>query len=286
MVATVEFLNELIDRFAAATLANRKTRGRKGAVVVLAPPDAADVMLAGDLHGNRVNFQKVLRAADLDRHPQRHLVLQEVIHGGPRYENGGCMSHLLLEDVAALKARYPDRVHFMLSNHELSECEGQQISKGKNPENFCFLMGLEHAYGPASLRIKQAYHEFIQTCPLGLKTKSGVWISHSLPDERMMQTFDPKVLLREPGHADFLPGGSAYSLVWGRPSDPKHVARFAKLVQATVMLNGHMPTPEGYSAPNEHQLIFDASGRECWVCCVPCGGRVTHADALSGLQKL
>ena len=62
-----------------ATELFRKTPGRSGSIISLV--DAADVMVVGDLHGNLSAFKKVLLSAALDRHPKRHLVLQELIHG-------------------------------------------------------------------------------------------------------------------------------------------------------------------------------------------------------------
>ena len=51
-------------------------------------------MVTGDLHGHRRNFNLIRRIAASDNIPERHLVLQEVCHGGPTYpQNGGCMSH-------------------------------------------------------------------------------------------------------------------------------------------------------------------------------------------------
>ena len=67
-------------------------------------------MVVGDLHGNLPAFKKVLLAAALDRHPGRHLVLQELIHGPLSYPgDGGDRSHQLLDVVAALKCQYPER---------------------------------------------------------------------------------------------------------------------------------------------------------------------------------
>ena len=103
MAVSIEFLHELVDRFEAAAKANRTTNGRRGSVVHLSEENADSVVLAGDLHGNRENYNKILKAARLDKFPKRHLVLQEVVHGGGQYPNGGCMSHMLLEDVAKLE---------------------------------------------------------------------------------------------------------------------------------------------------------------------------------------
>ncbi|RMF88719.1 MAG: hypothetical protein D6741_18745, partial [Planctomycetota bacterium] len=122
MVASFEYIEQVLQSLKAATEANLATPGRSGNVVELTPELADEVVVTGDLHGHRRNFNAIRRYAALDQHPKRHLVLQEVCHGGPTYPaNGGCMSHMMLEDVAKLKAQYPDRVHFILGNHELAE---------------------------------------------------------------------------------------------------------------------------------------------------------------------
>ncbi len=45
------------------------------------------------------------------------------------------MSHTMLEDVAKLKTQYPERVHFLLGNHELSELTEYPIQKNKQMLN-------------------------------------------------------------------------------------------------------------------------------------------------------
>lgn len=286
MRATVEFLNELVDRFAVATKANRATPGRRGSVIQLGPEDAADVLVIGDLHGNRMNFNKVLKFADLDEHPKRHLVLQEVVHGGPAYEGGGDMSHMLLEDVAKLKAKYPSRVHFLLSNHELSEVTNVSLNKGGLSQNHLFAVGMELAYGPAAARIKECYHEFIRSCPLAVRLKNGVFISHTLPDKKAAKSFDAKVLTRELIEEDILIGGSAYAMVWGREHDNNFVAKFAKLFKSSVLVNGHEPSAQGVECPNDYQIILDASGPECWCVVLPTDRQVTLDDVKGAMKKL
>jgi hypothetical protein len=286
MLVTIEFLNELVDRFAAAVKANKETPGRRGSVVHLSPENCDGVIVTGDLHGNRQNYNRILKAANLDKFPRRHLVLQEVVHGGPTYPNGGCMSHMLLEDVAKLKVKYPDRVHFLLCNHELSECLQVQLTKGGNSENQKFAVGLQHAYGVAAERIAECYREFIRSCPLAVRMSNGVFISHSAPDRKAMERFDPKVFTRELYEADLLPGGSAHAVVWGRDHDNDHIKRFAEMVSAKVLLHGHEPTPAGYQCPNDYQIIFDASGKECWCSLVPAGRAVDAKLLAEKLHRL
>src|SRR5262245_17386473 len=95
-----------------ATRFFRSTPGRRGRLVRLT--DAAEVFVAGDLHGHVENFRSILQKAELAKHPRRHLVLQELIHGPYRYPTGGDKSHQLLDLLAALKCQYPERVHMLL----------------------------------------------------------------------------------------------------------------------------------------------------------------------------
>ena len=70
---------KLLSMLRRATDLFRSTPGRRGGVVTL--ETAVDVLVVGDLHGNLPFFRKVLEAAALAKNPQRHLVLQELIHG-------------------------------------------------------------------------------------------------------------------------------------------------------------------------------------------------------------
>src|SRR5687768_16569696 len=103
MTATPEIVERVVSTYREAARLNRETPGRRGNVVVLDGDLADDVMVTADLHGNRLNFTRLLKVADLEQRPRRHLVMQEVCHGGPTYPGGGCMSHIMLEDIARLK---------------------------------------------------------------------------------------------------------------------------------------------------------------------------------------
>ncbi|MGD0043911.1 MAG: metallophosphoesterase, partial [Isosphaeraceae bacterium] len=107
-----------------ATELMRSTPGRWGSVIAL--DDADEVMVVGDLHGNLPAFRQALAIAALDRHPRRHLVLQELVHEINRNDDDRPdRSHRLVDLVSALKCQYPQRVHLILGNHELSELTGR-----------------------------------------------------------------------------------------------------------------------------------------------------------------
>ena len=92
------------------------------------------------------------------------------------------MSHAMLEDVAGLKAKYPQRVHFILGNHELAELTDYPIQKNKQMLNLLFRLGLQQMYGPAADKVRDAFREFLRSCPLALRLPCGVFITHTLPE--------------------------------------------------------------------------------------------------------
>lgn len=288
MVASIEYIESVIRTFAQAAEANRQTPAREGNVVVLTAERADEVMLTGDLHGHRRNFNHIKRIADLDSHPRRHLVLQEVCHGGPTYpQNGGCMSHTVLEDVAKLKVQYPDRVHFLMGNHELAELTDYPIQKNKQMLNMMFRMGLQAMYGPASEKVRESYFPFLKSCPLAVRIAGGVFVSHSIPEDVEGQSFDKSIFTRELGPSEYFDKtGSLFRLVWGRDYRAENAAAFAKLVGARVIVNGHEPCPAGFGKPNEVQVILDCCTDKTGYVLLPVDAELTQAEVCQRIRAL
>lgn len=286
MPPTREPAQEVIDTFLQAAQANRATPTRRGNLVVLSAATADDCFISGDVHGHSDNFHAIVRLADLDAHPRRHLVLQEVCHGGPTYPGGGCMSHRMLEDVARLKLRYPERVHFLLSNHELSELTDYPIIKGRQMLNLAFRLGLQEAYGAATDNVRAAYCEFLRTCPLAVRLPSGVFISHSLPERMEHRTFDTSIFERPLEPADLAEHRDVFDLVWGRDHRTSNAQAFAAAVGARLLIHGHEPCPHGYSVPNELQLVLDCCGDEACYVLLPMKDDLTHADVVGRVARL
>jgi hypothetical protein len=271
-----------------AAEANRACQARRGNVVCLSAENADDVMIVADLHGNRLNFEKLLRIADLANHPRRHLIMQEVCHGGPEYpgEGGGCMSHLLLEDCIRLKTEHPERFHFLLSNHELAELGDFPICKARRMLNVLFRCGINEMYGTSGEKIRDAYLEFLSSCPLAVRAGSGIFISHSCPDRCDREAFDMSVFERPLSPADYKSGSPAFKLVWGRDFRPANADAFARQVGADVLIHGHEPCEEGFSAPNKRQVILDGCCSQATYLILPVGPKLSQADVVSRIRSL
>jgi hypothetical protein len=268
--------DKLLRTLSRAAEAFRATPGRAGRVVTLAESD--EVFATGDLHGHVGNFQTILRRADLGNHPRRHLVLQEIVHGPSRYPDGGDKSHQLLDLVAALKCQFPRQVHFLPGNHELGQMTGRGILKGGDDLNELFRRGVEAAYGPRAAGVYAAYFDLIAAAPLLLRTANRVALSHSLPSALKLDRFRLADLERDTAPEDLESNGSAHLLVWGRDVRAEHVARFLSLIDADLLITGHVPTDTGFTVPNDRQLILDSMGTPAGYCLFPTTRSLSHAE--------
>jgi hypothetical protein len=270
----------LLTTLQRAASAFHATPGRRGRVVDL--QEAAEVLVAGDLHGNLDNFRRLLQIADLARNPARHFVLQEAIHGPHRYPAGGDRSHQLLDLIAALKCQFPGQVHFLIGNHELSQVTDRRIAKDDVELNDLFMQGVRSAYGDRADEVYAAYRDLIAAAPLALRTANRVFLSHSLPPASLLSAFDPAVLERdESTDADCVPGGAVHALVWGRDTRPETAAAFLQKMDADLLITGHIPCERGFDAPNDRQLILDSLGRPAGYCLFPADRPLTHPELLN-----
>ena len=248
----------------------RATPGRRGGLVTL-DDSVEEVMVVGDLHGNTPAFRKVLLAADLANRPRRHLVLQELVHSNNYYpDDQGDRSHQLVDIVSALKCQYPERVHLILGNHELSELTGRPIAKGGVALNALFRQGLGTAYGASADAIYEAYRKLFAALPLAVRTANRVFLCHTIPDPLDLEVFDAAIFEADHWTADAMARhGAVYAITWGRNTDPENVDRFAELVDADWFITGHQPCDEGFRQANHRQIIIDGTAPYPAYCLFP-----------------
>jgi hypothetical protein len=263
----------------------RTTPGRRGRFVQLTGAD--EVLVAGDLHGDLENFKRLLRLADLGRHPRRHFVLQELLHGPYRYPGGGDQSHRLLDVVAALKCQYPDRVHVLMGNHELSQWTNRAIMKGDEDLLQLFRQGVETAYDEQAAAVYAAYEELFAVMPFALRTPNRVFLSHSVPSRQRLDAWELAMLCQdEHGPDAHKLGGCLHAVVWGRDVSAETVQRYLQKVDADLLISGHIPCSTGYHVPNPYQLILDCKDEQACCCLFPADRALTQADLLAGVRRL
>ncbi len=269
-----------------ATRLFRSTPGRRGGVIALETAD--EVMVVGDLHGNTPAFRSVLEVAALPRHPARHLVLQELIHGRWHYpDEGGDKSHQLVDLISALKCQFPDRVHLILGNHELSELTGRVIGKNGMTLNDQFRRGITTAYSAHSGAVYDAYRDLFAALPLAVRTPNRVFLCHTIPDPGHLDTLDLTLLEADSWPPESLKrGGTIYALTWGRNTETETIDRFAGMIDADWFITGHQPCEEGYRQANHRQIIIDGTALEPTYCLFPARDPVTIESLVSCVKVL
>ncbi len=227
---------------------------RRGSMLVF--PNYGQVVMTGDLHGHRRNFEKLKRFCDLEHSAARHVMLHEIIHEDVASLTGKDTSHEVLIEAARWKIEFPDQVHFLLSNHELAQVTRHEISKNGRIVTVAFEESIAAAYGAAAPEVLTAIETLIRSYPLAGRTPNRVLLAHSLPGPRELPSFDAAVLSRVPTQEDLLDGGSAHALVWGRYQTQAGLSTLRELLDVDYFVCGHQPQETGYDVLHERMVIL------------------------------
>ena len=197
---------EVLAVLRAATSSMLEDPNRTGSIVRI--PARGNLLATGDLHDNPMHLARVIELAKLDRSPDNHVVVHELIHG-ERLVNGLALSYRMLVKVAKLQLDHPGQVHALLANHELSQMAGHPVSKGGSDMTANFDEGVDWVFGEDAEEVSQAIRDFVLAMPLALLTGNGIMCSHSLPGPSQMARFDMDIIERpleadEVSHVDAL----------------------------------------------------------------------------------
>jgi hypothetical protein len=247
---------DLIELLETGIKANENDRYRQHNLIV--PPAEGDLVVGGDIHGHRRNFERIVTYSALDKNPDRHLILQEIIHGGPEDEKGGCLSFELLADAVRLKVDYPDRVHFILANHDTAFISNDDVMKGGKEMNTAMRAALQRRFGSRTKDVESAIERFLFSQPLAVRCSNRIWISHSLPSDRMVEKFDFSIFQRQLKISDIVRPNSAYLLTWGRGHSSKTLAFIAQQLDVDLFVLGHQVQETGWISNDENLIIIDS----------------------------
>ncbi|MHC4426381.1 MAG: metallophosphoesterase [Planctomycetota bacterium] len=244
----------IIDLLNKGIEANNADTFRRGNVICF--PAGGSLIVTGDLHGHRRNFERIVAFADLANNPDRHIVLQEIIHGGPEDLHGGCLSYKLLFDVVRYKLSFPDHVHIVMGNHDTASINSSEVMKDGKEMNRAMRLALDREFHEAGADVELATRQFLFSQPLAVRCDNRIWASHSLPGDRFIEKFDPKILDRQLKINDVVRPGSAYLLTWGRKHSQVLLDNMAKLLDTDIFILGHQPQEQGWCQAGKNLIII------------------------------
>jgi len=245
-------VSEVLHRAAETLLEHPQ---RTGCIDAL--PGHGRLLATGDLHDNPMHYRKIVDAAALDTSPDHHVVLHELIHG-ERLLNGMDFSYRVLVRVADLVTRHPGQVHPMLANHELAQLTNRPVSKGAGDSVRLFDEALDYTFGDDMPIVREAIDAFVRAMPLGVRSETGVFCAHSLPNARAMTTFDIDVISRPLMDEDYASDGAAYLMTWGRQYDDNSVRQLADAWTVTLFCLGHQKVETGVEAYGERIVLLNS----------------------------
>ncbi len=244
----------IIDLLNKGTQANSEDKFRRGNLIQL--PAEGDLIITGDLHGHRRNFERTVAFADLAGQPDRHIVFQEIIHGGPEDDEGGCLSYQLLFDIIRYKLSFPDRVHVIMGNHDTAFINNSEVMKDGKEMNRSMRGAIKREYEKDAVKILFAIKQNLFSQPLAVRCENRIWLSHSLPSDRLADKFNPEILNRELKVNDVVKPGSAYLLTWGRKMSQELLDKMAEIFDIDIFVLGHQPQEMGWCQAGENLIII------------------------------
>ncbi|HPZ99621.1 MAG TPA: hypothetical protein PLT93_15920 [Phycisphaerae bacterium] len=244
-----------IETLQQATELNYEDPLRDGSLLRFA--NYGQVVMTGDLHGNRRNFEKLVRYCRLESTPVRHVLLHEMIHSDPQTVDWVDRSVELLLDAAQWKVFLPEQVHFLQSNHELAQLQKHEITKAGRLVTEEFERGVAEVLGDKRVdEALEAINAFIASFPVAARSDNGIFYAHSLPDSYQLDRFDPNCVFAPPDRLDLSEGGMIYQLVWGRRHTPELLEKLGEAWDVRLFIIGHQPQEMGYSVQHDRLVIL------------------------------
>jgi len=242
---------ELCSRAAAF---NYSVKYRNGNIVSL--PNSGKVIVTGDLHGHQRNFERIVAYADLANNPDTHILFQEILHGGPEDDFGGCLSYVLFFDILRYQLEFPNQVHIVLGNHDTAIISGSKVMKFGREMNKAMKLALQREFNDAYDDIDLAIRQYLLSLPLAVRTPNRIWVSHSLPADKFVDDFDPQVFQRYLRNDDMVRPNPAYLLTWGRRHSQETLDTFAEMLDVDIFILGHQPQASGWAKSGENLIIL------------------------------
>jgi len=224
-------------------------RGKPGGLIRVA--GAERLIVVGDIHGRYSNLENILRDKEnlksLKRDNAHILFLGDAIHpgraGGGGQKEAYADSFRVMFLILSLKAEMPDRVHYLVGNHENAHLGGLGAVKAEESEHVAFQKYVRNNFGEEVLK---AYLRFLEHAPVVARfaTAAGDLIFIHGGPARRIRTEQSLIDICAGGRR----GKGLTDVLWNRNFEPEIIDAFLDGIGAKFIVAGHTrPTMESAS---------------------------------------
>lgn len=243
---------EVLDIMNATLAILQDSNYRQGFVFEL--PKESELIISGDLHGNRTNFEIIKKKAKLEKFPNRHVIFQEIIHSRGLLVDNRDVSFLEVIDCLEFLVSFPGQVHILMGNHDLNFLLNRSSMRSNKNLDDNFFRGLEVILGAKQERIIEKYKEIIRWMAVAIKC-GPIIATHSNPSGKNMKKFDFERLKK----IFPLKGGEEIDfLVSDRDHGDLVLQEFLKKCDSSFSVIGHEFCRDGFCFSNSQQVIIDS----------------------------
>lgn len=244
-------------------------------------PAQGRLLLSTDLHGNLSDFRqlrKIFLAAPADTF---WVQLGDIVHGPdalamarfPKVFESPDASWFLVEEFEALRQQYPERIFFVLGNHEHGHLGGIRTRKF-HPDEVGFL---ESRLGPG----RAALASLLDAALVALRAPCGLLLCHACPDATLRAWEDLATLpwvSDDPYQRRLVEG-----FLWQRGQRAEVTGQLLDRLGLQILIHGHEIDPLGWYSEHSRQfcpVIFGAPREERRYLYLDLGARYVDAQAL------
>jgi hypothetical protein len=226
-------------------------------------PERGTLIAATDLHGNLTDFRALVDRFLAVDDPQ--LVLCGDLVHGPAIAAADWPDHLgdhyvdesarLIDEAYRLRQRFPDRVTYLLGNHEHAHVGGPMLSKF-HPDEARHLEVAHDRFEPV--------REWMRDWPLAaVAPAAGLALTHAAPHAVITGPADLDAAPlagyeRTPLH-EMADSGPVGALLWARTTTEDRAQAFLRALGCRVAAFGHDVVREGHLVEREPLLCFSTS---------------------------
>ncbi|RKY05358.1 MAG: hypothetical protein DRP66_10635 [Planctomycetota bacterium] len=159
-------------------------------------------------------------------------------------------------DVVSYQLQFPDQVFLVMGNHDTAIIADTDVMKTGKEMNRALKAAMRNCLGDDYQNVMDAMKDYLLSQPIAVRCPNRIWMSHSLPADRFVDTFDMSVFDKKLAPADSLRPEPLYLFTWGRRQSARTLEEFAGRLDVDAFIVGHQPQDQGWRLVEPNMIIL------------------------------